>query len=121
MKRHSTDMCIYALKCTIEYYRCHNSPVYSCYLDASKAYDKVNHWKLFKKLIHRKVTLLVVRILMLWYRNQTFIVKWGTLSSSAFAVCNGVHQGGILSPYLFGLYVDGLSVGSNSLQMPAVL
>ena len=25
-------------------------------------------------------------------------------------VCNGVRQGGILSPYLFALYVDGLSV-----------
>ena len=25
---HSTDMCIYALKCKIEYYRIHNNPVY---------------------------------------------------------------------------------------------
>ena len=54
-KRHSTDIC-YALKCTIEYY----SPVYSCYLGASKAFVKVNHWKLFKTLINQNVTLLVV-------------------------------------------------------------
>ena len=113
-KSHSTDMCIYALKCTIEYYRLHNSPVYSCYLDASKAFDKVNHWKLFKKLIDRNVTLSVVRILIFWYRNQTFIVKWGSLSSSTFTVCNGVRQGGILSPYLFALYVNGLSVELNN-------
>ena len=83
-KRHSTDMCIYALICTIEYYRLHNSPVYSCYLGASKAFAKVNHCNLFKKLINRNVTLLVVRILMFWYRNQTFIVKGGSLSPSTF-------------------------------------
>ena len=57
-KSHSTDMCIYALKCTIEYYTLHNSPVYSCYLDASKAFDKVNHWKIFKNIIDRNVTAL---------------------------------------------------------------
>ena len=49
-KRHSTDMCIYALKCTIEYYRCHNSSVYSCYLDSSKAYDKVNHSEIIQQI-----------------------------------------------------------------------
>ena len=104
-------MCIYALKCTIEYYIFHNSLVYSCYLDASNAYDKVNHRTLSKKLIDQNVTLLiVVRILMFWYRNQTFIVKCDTLSSSAFAVCNGVCQGGIHYPCLFALYVYGLSV-----------
>ena len=97
-KRHSTDMCIIALKYTIEYYIFHNSMVYSCYLDASNAYDKVNHRTLFKKLIDQNVTLLiVVRILMFWYRNQTFIVKCDTLSSSAFAVSNGVYQGAFVA------------------------
>ena len=46
-KGHSTDHCIFALKNVIQYYKSNNSPVYSCFLDASKAFDRVNHWTLF--------------------------------------------------------------------------
>jgi hypothetical protein len=42
-KGHSTDHCIFALKNVIQYYKGNNSPVYSCFLDASKAFDRVNH------------------------------------------------------------------------------
>ena len=38
-KKHSTDLCIF----TVKYYNMYNSLVYSCFLDASKAYDRVNH------------------------------------------------------------------------------
>ena len=36
-------------------------------------------------------------------------VKWGNTLSAPFRVGNGVRQGGILSPALFNLYMDGLS------------
>ena len=48
-QNHGTDMCIYALRQTIDYYKRNSSPVFICYLDASKAFDRVNHWCLFKK------------------------------------------------------------------------
>ena len=44
----------------------HNNPVYTCFLDASKAYDRVNHWTLFRKLLNRSIHILIVRILMFW-------------------------------------------------------
>jgi hypothetical protein len=102
-------MCIYTLKSVIEYYRCHGSTVFTCYLDASKAFDRVNHWHLFKKLFNRGVPSLIVRLLSYWYRTQEFCVKWGTVTSSVFLTKNGVRQGGILSPRLFALYMDDLS------------
>ena len=40
---HSADHCIYMLKHFIQYYRSYNSPVYTCFLDASKAFDRANH------------------------------------------------------------------------------
>ena len=36
-------------------------------------------------------------------------VLWGDCISSPFRVSNGVRQGGILSPYLFNVYMDDLS------------
>ena len=52
----------------IKYYTRQNSPVYTCFLDASKAFDRINHWTLFKKLIDCNVPLLIVRILVFWYQ-----------------------------------------------------
>ena len=108
-KQHSTDMCIFTLKSVIKYYTQQSTPVYSCFLDASKAFDRVNHRKLFNKLIVRKVPLLIVRMFIFWYSKQEMCIKWGQSTSSFFTVSNGVRQGGILSPRLFAVYVDDLS------------
>ena len=51
-QNHGTDMCIYALRQTIDYYKRNTSPVYICYVDASKAFGRVKHWCLFKKKPH---------------------------------------------------------------------
>jgi hypothetical protein len=47
---------------------------------------------------------------MVWYGEQSFIVKWSGILSPSFKVTNGVRQGGILSPMFFNLYIDDLSV-----------
>ena len=51
---------------------------------------------------------------MVWYCSQMFIVRWGNTLSSPFSVSNGVRQGGILSPILFNVYVDDLSLILNN-------
>ena len=56
--KHGTDMCVFTLKQVIEYYMLQGSPVYVCFLDASKAFDRINHWTLFSKLIDRNVNLI---------------------------------------------------------------
>ena len=108
-KKHSTDLCIFTVKSVIKYYNLYNSPVYSCFLDASKAYDRVNHWALFKKLLKRSISVIIVRILMFWYSKQEICIKWGNETSTCFTITNGVRQGGILSPTLFSIYMDDLS------------
>ena len=108
-RKHATDACIYSLKNVTEYYRHKNSPVFSCYLDASRAFDRVNYWSLFSKLVKRCVPVLIVRLLSYWYNTQLFYVKWADKTSCVFKTTNGVRQGGILSPRLFSLYIDELS------------
>ena len=108
-RQHGTDLCIFTVKSVIKYYNLCNSPVFTCFLDASKAYDRVNHWTLFKKLLKRSVSIIVVRMLMFWYSKQEVCIRWGTEMSSYFNISNGVRQGGILSPSLFAIYMDDLS------------
>ena len=106
---HSTDMCIFVMKQVIEFYNSQSSPVYICFMDASKAFDRTNHCILFRRLLGRKVPSIIVRILDKWYSSQSFCIRWGSCMSDCFKVTNGVRQGGILSPHLFNIYTDELS------------
>ena len=106
-------MCVFILKEMIRFYRKHRTPVYVCFLDASKAFDCVNHWKLFNVMIERQCPAFIIRLLMFWYRNQKLCIKWDSVLSEKFSVTNGIKQGGILSPKLFNIYVNTLSVSLN--------
>ena len=114
--KHSTDMTIYALKEAVLKYRSLNSNVYSCFLDASKAFDRVSHYVLFDKLVKRGVPLYIVRILVCWYNVQKMYIRWNNTMSDSFSVTNGVRQGGILSPYMFCVYKDDLSKKLNNVN-----
>ena len=40
--------------------------------------------------------------------------RWGSIATSSFFYSNGVKQGGILSPILFNVYINQLSVKLNA-------
>ena len=84
------------------------SSVLGCFLDASKAFDMVDHCKLFSILNKRGLPSPIIRFLSSWYQKQEMKVQWGSSLSNGFSVSNGVRQGGVLSPYLFAVYLDGL-------------
>ena len=79
---HSTDMCLFLLKQAILQYNTHGSPVFVAFLDASKAFDKVNHHIFFKKLTECNVPEIFVKLLANWYSSQLLCVRWGTTYST---------------------------------------
>ena len=79
-KHHSTEMLIFLLKELFRHYIANGSSMYVTMLDVSKAFDKVNHSKLFTKLIDRGCPSFIVRILYYWYRTQKFTVRWCSFS-----------------------------------------
>ena len=111
------DSCIYSLKENIIRVDRLGSNAFVCLLDASKAFDRINHEKLFFKLSQRGVPNYLIRTLKFWYNNQSMFVKWGSVQSSAFKCSNGIKQGGVLSPLLFNVYFDDLSKELNKLDV----
>ena len=90
------------------YFVNHGSSVYIASLDASKAFDRVNHTKLFNKMLERGLPGRITRVLIDWYGKLFCMVKWNGSFSSWFCVKSGVRQGGILSPFSFNIYIDSV-------------
>ena len=108
--KHSTDHAVYALKSCTDYFRRRDSNVFVAFLDFSKAFDTISHCGLFLKLIQRKVPLCFLLIIMFWYCNMEYDVKWSSARSDSFSVLCGTKQGGILSPDFFSIYIDDLII-----------
>ena len=104
----STTLCTGVMKAVISRYMKRGSKVYACLIDASKAFDLVDHSVLFEKLLERNMPKPLVRLLLRWYKTQHLCVRWMGKSSDYFQVSNGVRQGGVLSPILFTIYMDSL-------------
>ena len=108
--QHSTTMCSLVYHEIINHYMSNNSDVYSCLLDASKAFDKVHYGKLFHILLNRKVPFCIIRLLMDSFERQMARVMWNSHVSDYFSISNGVKQGGVISPVMFNLYLDNLLI-----------
>ena len=110
----STALCTDVFKNTVEYYRRNGSHVFCCFIDFRKAFDRVDYWLLFSKLLESSGSQLcgaAARLLAFWYSHQQVAVRWQTTYSECFSIACGVRQGGILSPFLFKLYVRDLLKG----------
>ena len=116
-KRSSTAHALHCLRETVDCYVNHVSRVFCTFLDASKAFDRLVHSGLFIKLMERKVPIVFLRIIMAWYQGLSCRVKWGDHFSAWFDITAGVRQGGVLSPDLYGIYVDELVTKLMSLQI----
>jgi len=110
----STNMCTMILKETISYYVHNKSPVFCTFLDATKAFDRVNFCKLFRLLVERGLPACIVRTLINMYTGNNIRISWAGITSDYFSALNGVKQGGVISPVLFCIYIDNLLLSLSS-------
>ena len=80
--------------------------IYFCFIDNAKAFDCVDHNKLWKILKEIRIPDHLTCLLRNRYAGQEATVRTGHGTTDWFQIRKGVHQGYILSPCLFNLYAE---------------
>ena len=89
--------------------------IYFCFIDYTKAFDYVDHNKLWKILREMGIPDHLTCLLRNLYAGQEATVRLDqSVRTDWFQIGKGVRQGCILSPCLFNLYAEFSSVQSLS-------
>ena len=88
--------------------------IYFCFLDYAKAFDCVDHNKLWKILKEIRIPGHLTCLLRNLYAGQEAAVRTGHGTTDWFQIGEGVCQGCILSPSLFNLYSECIIIYMQS-------
>ena len=80
--------------------------IYFCFVDYAKAFDCVDHKKLWKILKDMGIPAHLTCLLRNLYAGQEATVRTEHGTTDWFQIGKGEHQGCILSPCLFNLYAE---------------
>ena len=80
--------------------------IYFCFIDYAKAFDCVDHSKLWKILKEMGIPDHLTCLFRNLYASQEATVRTGHGTTDWFQIRKGVLQGSILSPCLFNLYTE---------------
>ena len=83
-KKTSAAHALFTLESTVNYFNRNGSDVFVAFLDCSKAFDRISHYGLFSKLMHRNFPLRFLLCIKFWYEKMFAVVKWGTEVSREF-------------------------------------
>ena len=90
--------------------------IYFCFIDYAKAFDCVDHKKLWKILKEMGIPDHLTCLLRNLYAGQEATVRTGHGTTDWFQIGKGVRQGCILSPCLFNLYAETLDWKKHKLE-----
>ena len=80
--------------------------IYFCFIGYAKAFDGVDHNKLWKIMKEMEIPDHLTCLLRNLYAGQEATVRTGHGTTDWFQIGKGVLQGCILSPWLFNLYAE---------------
>ncbi|CAF3582803.1 unnamed protein product [Rotaria socialis] len=117
----STRNAIFFLRMIIERSIEVKHDIYLCFLDYTKAFDKVKHDNLFQILEQLDIDGKDLRLIRNLYWNQKAAMKVNNDTSEYTNIKRGVRQGCVLSPDLFNIYsemilrnledIEGIKIG----------
>ena len=80
--------------------------IYFWFIDYTKAFDGIDHNKLWKSLQEMEIPDHLTCLLRNLYAGQEATVRTGHGTTDWFQIEKGIHQGCVLSPCLFNLYAE---------------
>ena len=97
--------------------------IYFYFIDCAKAFDYVDHNKLWKILEEMGISDYLTCLLRNLYAGQEATVRSGHGTTDWFQIRKGVCQGSILSPCLFNLYAEYImwNAALNEVQLESRL
>ena len=95
--------------------------IYFCFIDYAKAFDCVDHNKLWKILNEMGIPDHLTCFLRNLYISQEAAVRTGRETTDWFQIGKGVCQGCILSPCLFNFYAEYIMRNAGPEETQAVL
>ena len=93
--------------------------IYFCFIDCAKAFDCVDHNKLWKILKEMRIPDHLTCLLRNLYAGQKATVRTGHGTINWFQIGKGVCQGCILSPCLVNLYAEYIMRNGGLEEAPA--
>ena len=94
------------LRWLMEVSREYQKNVYLCFINYSKAFDCINHNRLWLSLRSMEILEHLIVLMKNLYEGQEATVCTSHGDTEWFGIGKGVWQGCILSPYLFNLYAE---------------
>ena len=97
--------------------------IYFCFIDYAKAFDCVDHKKLWQIPREMGIPDRLTCLLRNLYAGQEATVKTGHATTDWFQIGKGVRQGYILSPCLFNVYAEYMmrNTGLEEIQVESRL
>ena len=106
----STTDALFALRVFMEKYREGQKELHCVFVDLEKAYDKVPREEVWYCMRKSGLAEKYVRIVQNMYAGSTTAVRCAVGVTEGFEVKVGLHQGSALSPCLFAMMMDRMTV-----------